>query len=336
MTENININLGSWSSVFAVPCDIVDKYIKLAGAAQLKVLLWILRNSGKSFTADEIGKDLSMHSADVKDSIEFWVTAGLIAKNQDSLSPAKAESTVSEAVTITEASEINAAPEKAPKRALTRPQKPDSIFVAQRMNTDKDIASLMQEAEVIIGRPLSHNDSSTLLMMHDHDGLPVDVILMALQYSISQGKGMRYIEQLGVGWASEGIDTIDKAEEKIKSLLESKQAWNKASKIFGIKSTGSPTKAQVEYANRWINKWHYSDDMLREAYEVCVNQKNEFNLRYVDGIIKKWHNGGILTMEELKAAKNSKGSRSAKSNKKSDTSYDIEAYENFSIFDKED
>ena len=38
---------GVWSSVFAVPSDVVDKYIKLAGAAQLKVLLWILRNNCK-------------------------------------------------------------------------------------------------------------------------------------------------------------------------------------------------------------------------------------------------------------------------------------------------
>lgn len=336
MAENININLGSWSSVFAVPCDIVDKYIKLAGAAQLKVLLWILRNSGRSFTSDEIGSDLSMHPADVKDSIEFWVTAGLIAKNEDFLSPAKAENTVSKTLEVSKSSETIVTEKITPKRILTRPQKPDSIFVAQRINTDQDVASLMQEAEVILGRPLSHNDSSTLLMMHDHDGLPVDVILMVLQYSISQGKGMRYIEQLGAGWANDGIDTIDKAEEKIKSLLESKQAWSKASKIFGIKSAGSPTKAQVEYADRWINKWHYSHEMLREAYELCVNQKNEFNLRYLDGIIKKWHNSGILTIDDLKATQNKKAFKNTKSNKKTDTSYDIEAYESFSIFDKED
>ena len=33
------LNLGSWNSVFAVPSDIVDKHLKLAGAVQLKVLL---------------------------------------------------------------------------------------------------------------------------------------------------------------------------------------------------------------------------------------------------------------------------------------------------------
>lgn len=336
MEENININLGSWSSVFAVPCDIVDKYIKLAGAAQLKVLLWILRNSGRSFTPEEIGKELSMHPADVKDSIEFWVTAGLIAKDKEALSPAKAENTSDTPVEVSEVKEEIIEKKETPKRALTRPQKPDSIFVAQRINSDSDIASLMQEAEVILGRPLSHNDSSTLLLMHDHDGLPVDVILMALQYAVSQGKGMRYIEQLGAGWSSDGIDTMEKAEERIKSLIESKQAWNKASKIFGIRNVGSPTKAQVEYSNRWINKWHYTDEMLREAYELCINQKGEFNLRYLDGIIKKWHNSGILTMDELKAAQNKKAAKTAKSGRKNDTSYDIEAYENFSIFDKEE
>ena len=44
------MNLGSWNSVFAVPGDIVDKHLRLAGAAQLKVILWTLRHAGEEFT----------------------------------------------------------------------------------------------------------------------------------------------------------------------------------------------------------------------------------------------------------------------------------------------
>ena len=40
-----SINLGSWQSIFAVPSDVVDKHLKLAGGAQLKVLLWVLRHA---------------------------------------------------------------------------------------------------------------------------------------------------------------------------------------------------------------------------------------------------------------------------------------------------
>ena len=48
------VNLGCWGSIFAVPSDVVDKYLKIAGSAQLKVLLWILRHSGENFEVDTI------------------------------------------------------------------------------------------------------------------------------------------------------------------------------------------------------------------------------------------------------------------------------------------
>ena len=36
-----SVNFGIWNGVFAVPNVIVDEHIKLAGATQLKVILWM-------------------------------------------------------------------------------------------------------------------------------------------------------------------------------------------------------------------------------------------------------------------------------------------------------
>ena len=41
------LQLGAWSSVFAVPGALVDRYIKTADGDQLKVILWLLRNNGR-------------------------------------------------------------------------------------------------------------------------------------------------------------------------------------------------------------------------------------------------------------------------------------------------
>ena len=42
---SIKINLGAWSSVFAVPSKIVDEGLKFSDGVKLKVLLYVLRNS---------------------------------------------------------------------------------------------------------------------------------------------------------------------------------------------------------------------------------------------------------------------------------------------------
>ena len=41
-----SINLGAWNSVFAIPTQVVDQHLKLAGGVHLKVLLWLLRHAG--------------------------------------------------------------------------------------------------------------------------------------------------------------------------------------------------------------------------------------------------------------------------------------------------
>ena len=84
-----SINLGSWQSIFAVPSDVVDKHLKLAGGAQLKVLLWVLRHAGSPFEAEAVGEALNMHPADVKDAMQYWVETGLLAVSGGTFSPAQ-------------------------------------------------------------------------------------------------------------------------------------------------------------------------------------------------------------------------------------------------------
>lgn len=334
----ININLGAWNGVFAVPNDVVDKYIRLATEKQLKVLLWLLRNAGSEYTAEEMAQALSVHPLDIGDYIQFWVNAGLLCEMPQGLVPAQrqAENEIKpvpeeKADGQAQVQQEKVKAEKKKPRALSRPQKPDSAYVAKRLSESGELSFLMEEAQVILGRPLSGGDSATLLMLHEDDGLPVDVILMILQYAVGEGKtAMRYVERVGADWASEDIDSVEKAEEKLRAIAGTKDAWRKVSRIFGLNSTGSPTKTQLECAGRWVNEWKYQEEMLRLAYETCVDTKGEYNLKYIDGIIKRWHSAGIMEPQDVENAKKPKKKETAQ---KRGTSYDIDELESLSMFD---
>ena len=375
--EYYTTGAGIWGNVFAVPSDVVDKYIKLAGAAQLKVLLWLLRNNDRrqQITANDIGAALNMNPIDVKDCMEFWISVGLFSKNDknNNVSDSQNESNVNYIQQADEVSSsqntnneqkvsgVDAAVQNdvdnklteiksdmnsyvPPKRTIAKAQKPDPIEVAQRISQDESFSALLTETEQILGRPLTHNDSSTLLMIHDQDGLPYEVITMILYFAKSENKlKMSYIEALGREWGSAEIDTLEKAEERINDILSRKAAWNIASEAFGLKLSGSPSKKQIEFADLWINRWGYTPEMLRIAYEICMNSRGEFNLSYVNGIIKKWHANGIMTEEDIKNkaktqdnSSQSKGGSNNKSSKNSndgDTSYDINSFKNYDIFE---
>lgn len=372
--EFYSTGAGVWSNVFAVPADVVDKYIKLAGSAQLKVLLWLLRNSGKreKITANDIAVALNMNPIDVKDCMEFWINVGLLKKdnnadmqevqntdneiiNEDVVLTSAIEQKHTDNTSVLPISNIKADNSTVteirnnmenyipPSRTIARAQKPDSVAVAQRIAQDDGFAILVDETERILGRPLTNNDTSTLLLMHDSDGLPYEVITMILYFAKAENKlRMKYIETMGRDWGDAGIDTIEKAEEKINDIMSAKESWNIVSRAFGLKNIGSPTKKQTEYADIWVNKWGYDEYMLRNAYETCMNNRGEFNLSYINGIIKKWHTEGILTEKDLADSKRNRENYKNNNNntpqktvteKSTNTSYDINAFKDFDIFE---
>ncbi|MBQ6625752.1 MAG: DnaD domain protein [Ruminococcus sp.] len=327
-----NINLGAWGSVFAVPSALVDSHLKIATESQLKVLLYILRNSGVDNSVESISKAVSVHEDEVKNALIFWIERGLVASVDSTLSvPQNAEAQVS-----VKPQESEPQPKTKP-RAMSRAQHPDSMFVARRLSEDSSLAWLMDEAQIALAKPLSSGDTATLVMLHDTDGLPCEVLALLINYCVSIGKGnMRTIERLGIQWASEGILTVQDAERKIIKLSQSSGAWARVSKIFGLKNIGSPTKTQLSLADIWCNEWKFSDDMLLEAYERCVDIKGEYNIKYINGILSKWHQSSIFNLDALKAADAAASKAKTKKNTKTveerHASYDLDALDSKSLF----
>lgn len=337
------LNLGAWGSVFAVPSAVVDEHLKVASANQLKVLLYLLKNNNLSLDNPSLGEALGMHPEDVADSLCFWVQRGLLSSDNGEITPAEAEKASAEsvAVTITASSSEVVEPKK-PKRPVSRPVKPEPAFVARRLGSDEGLRMLMDEAQRIFGRVISNNDAATLVMLHDTDGLPVDVILMLLQYCAdNNNSSMRAVEKIGIEWGSGGINTVALAEEKIRTLTETYSYFNRVARTFGMKNVGSPTKKQLGFASCWVSTWSFSDDMLRLAYEKCVDTKGVLNMDYINGILKKWFMAGWKNPDEVvsevpKAETKTSSKPQTKKPKnapESDASYDIEAYEKKSIFD---
>lgn len=336
---SFSINLGSWNSVFAVPCSVVDDNLKLAGSVQLKVLLWVLRHAGEPFETEEIADALGIDRADVGDAMLYWQETGLVASDGEVLTPAAEKE---EAVPFQPEKQEPTAPGEKPKRLLSRPQKPDSAFVAKRMAESEEIACLMQSAQEILGRLISSGDSATLLMMHDDFGLPSDVIIMLMQYAVSIGKSsMRYIEKIAISWADQDITTHEKAEERLKLLAENQKAWHTVEQAIGLPHR-APSKREETFAPIWVNEWKFSPEMIREAYDRTIDGAGKYQTAYMNSILERWHEAGITTtkeaaddqMERAAARKAGKSSGTkAEKDKPKQYTFDLDEYERTSIYD---
>ena len=326
---SLKINLGAWSHVFAVPALIVDKHIKLANSTQIKTLLWILRNSDKTFEIKDIAKALAKDEEDIEDSVQYWIENKVIVKNQETLEPSNE--------IIKEVNKVNEETLKLKKtpRKLSKREKPDSVYISKRMRESEDITALMQECETILGRPLSTQDCAMILMFMETDGLPADVIVMLFQHAVSIGKqNMRYIEKLAINWAQEEIDSVQKAEAKLKAIAKSEKNWKKIINITGIEYH-SQTEKEKMFTNRWLDQWKFSSEMIREAYERCVDSTGKFTFGYTNKILEKWFNNNIKTIKQVYDYQSKRKQSSKKPYKKQEATYDIEEYNKSSIFDIE-
>ena len=309
------LNMGQWNSIFVIPKSVVDKHIKLVGSTQLKVLLWVLRHSDESFSVESISKSLFIHKADVKDALQYWIESEVLSGS--SLEIEK------ESIKETEHTGLKKEIRERPKTVQT-----DGEYIAGRIDGCEDISFIIKEAEIILGDKFSRGIVPVLVSFYDNDGLPADVIVMILQYATRVGKNsVRYIEKVGLSWAKEGIDTIEKAEEKIKFLDNMNIVKERFEKL--VQSNDYKFSCgELKILDKWFNVWNYSDEMIKEAYDRCIRIKGKFILKYMDGIIKSWKNEEIYNKEQLK-----NGNQGVRNIGYSDSgrsvSYNIEDYKNY-------
>ncbi|MFR1215070.1 MAG: DnaD domain protein [Acutalibacteraceae bacterium] len=203
-----------------------------SGRSTFKISGWCSFKSTEIDIAD-ISKALGIGTADIKDAMQYWAAAGLITDfscdcDRATLTPAMSEviqpeNTVEEpsvsvqadileetshseiiehtvsvhTLTQTEDKKTAEKPIKTPPRM----KKPDGVYIAQRIAQCAEVGFLMQEAQQILGRTISPALSSTLLMIHDDYGLPVEVIIMLLMYVKSIHEQHQYIEAVAKNWA---------------------------------------------------------------------------------------------------------------------------------------
>ena len=336
------LDMGMWNQVFAVPCALVDRHLKLAGKEQLQVILWALRHAGESFSPEILAQDLGMSRDSALDALDYWSDRGLLAGSGGELRPVPQPETVPArpaavhpAPALPQEPEQASAPPAEPEqeKAALPPRKrmirPDGMHLAARINESETIRFLMQEAESILGKTLSPAMSTLLLTISDDYGLPPEVTVMLLHYAVGAGKtGTAYIDSVARDWAENGIFTLEAAERKLQDLSERRLAWGKVESAAGLPRR-SPSKKEEEAAFRWVYEWKFTPEMLAAAYERCADNTGKFSAAYMNKVLERWYKTGIRNLSELAGEEQQKKEEREKS-------YDIDELERMSFFDLPD
>ncbi len=284
-----SLNLECYRETFSVPNSLVHQHLKLAGALQIKVLLWICANKGLCNDINQIATDLGANSSDVQDALQYWLCNDVICEFNNP--------TVQQE-NCTEPAEQPVVSTPAPLSALHLP-KPSRAEVARRSAESEDVSFLMCEAQQKFGRTLSQNDASTLLWLMDTHGISPAILLTVIGYAASVEKcNIKFIQATAIDWANNDIDTIEKAEQHLTKLEQSKSDWYMVCRIFGIDKRKPTTKEEI-FINRWLHTWNFNRQMLKCAYDSCVNSTGKLSFAYVDKVLNAWFDAGFKKPEDI-------------------------------------
>lgn len=299
---NFKINPAAYGDVFVLPKAVVKNNLRLAGAIQLKALLCLYCNFGTEDTSCEaIAAALGADKGDVCDAMIFWCERGLVLRT-DEIDENKAvtlpleneEHSVVSALQIEEKAkplpEQKAEPKKVSELPISRPSHEQ---IAVRCRECEEFRELFSEAQMILGKTIGYEGQSILIMLHDSYDLPVEVILMLLEYVAAKGKtGYKYIATVGKEWSEKEIDTIEAAEEYISNQNETDEIWRQFRTLTGVKNP-NPTAKQRKFLSAWTKELSFSCDMICLAYEICIDNTGKMNLEYMNKVLKNWHEKGV-------------------------------------------
>ncbi len=250
----------------AVPARVVDGLIGIATAAQLKVLLFLLRYDKLAHDSASIAAFCNLKEEDVDAAVDFWIKERVFAKEQGKLRLVSAVKTVQ--------------PKELPRVQPT-------IVLEE---TDEDFRGLIGEVQRISGKMINSTMVSLLYNMSQNLHFSNEMILQLVAYCISIDKfTYRYLETVAIDWYDSGINTFELAEEKIRTLENNRKLELRLARAFGIATAFSAK--QREAIAQW-NGWGLTEELILEAYNRCMDNKGQMSFAYIGKILEEWNKMG--------------------------------------------
>ena len=200
---------------------------------------------------------------------------------------------------------------------LPRPQQPRPEPAEERaVYSTEDISALLTDnegfrllipqAEQQLGKKLRTADLQILAGLYDDLGLPADVIYLLLCHCVERAKAqwgegrrptMRQVEKEGYHWAQMGLFDQVSAAAYLRT-------WSRRRQKMGayMQALHLPDRPPVEAESRYIADWMdmgFPPETVAMAYERTVFYKKDMNWRYLNGILRRWHDSGWHTPQQV-------------------------------------
>ena len=205
--------------------------------------------------------------------------------------------------------------QKPPEPAQERP-----VYTADDLTDlltgDAGFRMLVPQTEEKLGKRLKTADLQILAGLYDDLGLPADVIYLLVCHCVARseeryGPGrrptLRQIEKEGYHWSQRGLFDQESASRYLRDWNVRRSAMSRYMQVLGL-GDRRPVESEERYITDWMDKG-FPPETVALAYDKTVFYKKELNWRYLNGILRRWHENGWHTEEEVRQSNSRKPSR---------------------------
>lgn len=312
-------NCGVWGTMFGVPCIVADNLLRLASGEQIKALLFILRNSGKAVTSEEIAAAVGIAPSQAEEAVLFWQQVNVLSpEGQAAPQPIMTPPAVKIQPVPQEKQELPAPP---PKRIDYQPS-----VISKMMRENSDISDVFKITEQIMGK-LNHSMQNSLIWMYNYLGLKQEVIVTLINYHAMIGKtSVDKIEKTAERWAKMEINTLAAAQDEVERMNEMNSFSGEIRRMFEMNH--APTTKQQEFIEAW-QRAGYGTPLIHLAYEKTLEQINKLSFDYINSILISWGKSNYKTPDDVKAGEEKFRKGRKNDTKENSDGFDPEKYKAF-------
>jgi len=190
--------------------------------------------------------------------------------------------------------------------------------ISQRSREDENFSLIVSEAERVLGRKLNSNDLKVLFGVYDYLALPVEVILVMLnylaevyyaKYGDSRRPSANAIEKEAYSWAHREIFTLDQADEYIAFMQTRSRELDSIRRMLNIHDRGFSATERKDVAS-WLDMG-FTEESIAIAYDRTIIKTGTLRWNYMRKIILNWHEHGLHSAKDIEEKDPVRGSTPA-------------------------
>lgn len=272
----------------------INIYMPPANGDYVKVYLYGLKHcfSSASVPIDNelLSEELQITEGDVRKAWNYWQEQGILSVSYNSSGRAEVHYF------------------SIPSRILDNYQKHDAPANANdtspKNEQEAKIQDMFKKIEEMFSATLSVSTMQQLSeYLKDYHFEPETVILLA-EYSLNnitakgshftQSQAVRYMNKVADSWQDAGVVTSEDAEVYIAESRTRQKLYYSVLREIG--QNRGPMSAERELIDKWFDTYHFKPEIVKAALRRTAKP----NLKYVDGILTRWHDAGITTLDAVR------------------------------------